>query len=507
MNAHEIEQILTRTPTLLGVRKAVRDETMRPAYSVEAVRSGECVSVAIDNSGGTVRLANHVVALHSSSLSSNTYSTSNSTTSTSENEPLMPQWKKRVSENLMNASAALGGIPFVRILSASSSSSSSSTFPMTMNGTSSPPSARVAANAVAWTAPQLFSVIVGGSTTSMVLNRTPRHFLSRVSVILPTWSREELQHFFSDLHPKYRQTGVGADEDRTGFMQERRRLCDVLLRRGYVPLVSTFLRRGCPAENRKRVWQTVLGCEPRMRDQRYYDQLRTDVTRVQLLVDELIKIDVFNTINDDRFFVFDEAITHTALCLLHDTFCASVAERFLPQIHCNNNIRVSPSGLYPCQGFTMIIAALCFFVSDPSELYFLFRTLYCRHFIKLHSVLASEECLPSLLRLFESLLSFHAPEVVDHCNSTLGVSPIAVATAWLHTAFVGFLEVEQVLYLWDCIVAFDSVVVMPIAAAAIFVWRREEVLQCTTETQLQSVFSDFSKIEIISLIQLVLFLE
>ena len=51
------------------------------------------------------------------------------------------------------------------------------------------------------------------------------------------------------------------------------------------------------------------------------------------------------------------------------------------------------------------------------------------------------------------------------------MQPLEIVFQWIFSAFVGFLSIEQVLYLWDRIIAYDSLELISILSAAIFIYR------------------------------------
>jgi len=64
-----------------------------------------------------------------------------------------------------------------------------------------------------------------------------------------------------------------------------------------------------------------------------------------------------------------------------------------------------------------------------------------------------------------------------------------------------------VLLLWDRVLAFDSLWLVPLLAAAIFAFRAPTILQCRGEADLDVVFADPSQLSVIALLQQFLFLE
>lgn len=57
---------------------------------------------------------------------------------------------------------------------------------------------------------------------------------------------------------------------------------------------------------------------------------------------------------------------------------------------------------------------------------------------------------------------------------------VRVVFKWLMRAFSGHLPPEQLLYLWDLIVAYDSLEIIPLFAATILSFRKENLMQVDT---------------------------
>ena len=78
-----------------------------------------------------------------------------------------------------------------------------------------------------------------------------------------------------------------------------------------------------------------------------------------------------------------------------------------------------------------------------------------------------------------------------------------IAFPWLVQAFSGYLIPEQLLYLWDLILSFDNLYLLPLLAAAVFSLRRENLHRIETEESAESVCQDLSTIKVIPLLQMV----
>lgn len=60
------------------------------------------------------------------------------------------------------------------------------------------------------------------------------------------------------------------------------------------------------------------------------------------------------------------------------------------------------------------------------------------------------------------------------------VSRVRLAFKWIMRAFSGHLPPEQVLFLWDLILAYDSLEILPLLALSIVSLRRESLLTVDT---------------------------
>ncbi len=70
---------------------------------------------------------------------------------------------------------------------------------------------------------------------------------------------------------------------------------------------------------------------------------------------------------------------------------------------------------------------------------------------------------------------------------SLGVPPLRLAFPWIRFAFSGYLEVKEVLLLWDRVVGFDCLELLPVLAAAIVVFRAQSVRLATRAEQIACV--------------------
>lgn len=138
-----------------------------------------------------------------------------------------------------------------------------------------------------------------------------------------------------------------------------------------------------------------------------------------------------------------------------------------------------PAGVLPCMKFSSYSGPFSYISEKKEECYYIFRAFYCKYFCYLHTISSHNQSIISLCKLFEDLLQMFEPEVCYHLNQ-LGISPLKTAFPWIFYAFVGYLDIDQIYLLWDRILGFESLEILPIFAASIFVFRANLILNCSS---------------------------
>jgi hypothetical protein len=75
---------------------------------------------------------------------------------------------------------------------------------------------------------------------------------------------------------------------------------------------------------------------------------------------------------------------------------------------------------------------------------------------------------------------------------------------WMVQAFSGFLIPDQLLFLWDLILGFDSMLLLPLLAASVFSLRRENLHRIVSQDSAETILSDLSTIQVVPLLQMAL---
>lgn len=120
-----------------------------------------------------------------------------------------------------------------------------------------------------------------------------------------------------------------------------------------------------------------------------------------------------------------------------------------------------------------------------------------RYFHRLHT-LTGHNGLPYLSAMFENLLRQSDPLLYIHLARGVSSTPLSHAFKWIVHAFVGTLDVEQVLLLWDRIIGFDAPELLAVVAAAVYVFHREALMgaRCEKDVQVFSIFFWFCGVKI-----------
>ncbi|KAK8757225.1 hypothetical protein V5799_000073 [Amblyomma americanum] len=258
-----------------------------------------------------------------------------------------------------------------------------------------------------------------------------------------------------------------------------------------------FLKRGCPHCMRRLFWSRVLDISSQEKANADFDHLKERVIRYELLLDQIIIKDVRDGVmNDIEYFVFDDSCYQVMLAFTRDYQVARRTQR-------KNSfgtiiLRAElPCGVVPFYGFSLLVSPLCFMYADVGVMYAVFREMYCRYFHKLMAVSSDPEGIVSLLLTFERLVQYREPEFLPALASkNVDLQPIVFQM--LMQSFCAHLPAEEVLRLWDRILGYDSVYVLPVAAASLVCSKKAEILGTNDQSSLEDVFSKLKPCDVIS---------
>ena len=339
-------------------------------------------------------------------------------------------------------------------------------------------------------------------------------FFTKVN--LQSYSFLELKNYFNDLNLNFEQSGFD-DIHSESFKQQRKKLGHEILSNSLSEKAQIFLRKGSPVSLRNQIWMLALGCEVNGEIYLEWERLKKSVLTHDLMVDSLIFKDVkLTATNDDKYFVFEDFLYQVLLCFsrdksIHDALKYAYLYSYTNPELLKEKTKVNatpypPSGVIPFHGFTMYCAPLCYVYDNPLSLYFVFREIYTRHFHHLHNISSSPHGIVALCVQFERLLLYREAQLFLHLRS-LGLQPLKIAFKWMMKAFSGYLSCEQELILWDRIIGYNSNIILPLLSAAIFSFRKANLMQVSTSSSAENIMVDILTLEVIPLIQLFLFTD
>jgi hypothetical protein len=315
----------------------------------------------------------------------------------------------------------------------------------------------------------------------------------------------QLRATYKELDPTRRRAWNNTEDD-----GERIKLFQRVVDQGFIPELRQHAKRGVPQAMRPKVWQKILGVEVSESDRAYFHNILESLKEWELVTDELFRLDVSLMASDDHYFVFEDILADIMAVFSRDPWlCQHAAVRSQANDkdysdEARQHLVFPPCGIVPFRGIGMYAAPLCYLYSDAPQLYLVFRAIYSNYCCRLNTVSSSEGGILHLARQFECALQEACPELLFHLVR-IGAPPLKLVFSWLFFAFAGVLEVEQVLALWDLVLAWDSLLVVPVLAAALLAFREKRLREAATIEEAHDALADCSHIRVIPVLQLFLF--
>ncbi|XP_059844986.1 TBC1 domain family member 19 isoform X1 [Hypanus sabinus] len=338
-----------------------------------------------------------------------------------------------------------------------------------------------------------------------------------INIPLPVKDLPELRELYPELGLNYEQLGIDDSMQIApeAFETEYILLGQKVLSEQDSAAAQQYVRQGCPTALRADMWALILNVNNQLEDSLYYEQLKSNVIQHDLLIDNLIYKDVKLTAsNDDYYFVFEDYLYQVLLCFSRD---ALVLDHFNyssaspPKSYVKGKLALEdyavvypPNGVVPFHGFAMYVAPLCFLYHEPSKLYQVFREMYVRFFFRLHNISSHSSGIVSLCLVFETLIQTYLPQLFYHLRE-IGAQPLRISFKWMVRAFSGYLATDQLLFLWDRILGYNSLEILAVLAAAVFAYRAENLMEATSLAAAEAVLADLSTLQVMPLLQLFLF--
>ena len=353
--------------------------------------------------------------------------------------------------------------------------------------------------------------------------------ISSLHLDMPTLSCVELRNMFQELHPSVLQSDIVVS-GRCKMLDDSKVDADVraarVIQTGLNPLARQVCKTGCPHSQRFRLWCMALSIDVSSLGEMetFFLKLKDGVLDTSSLLDSILVSDVSSCISDnDSYFVFEDMAYQLALAFVRDPDNNAILDwtesQSHPQFstHSNNlsthpnNVSTRDSNMFthcqfiPCHGFSCFIAPLCYLHNDVHVVYQIFKVLYNRFFRHLPAVSGHSYGILYLSAVFEALLEERIPQLVLHCH-THGIDTLRLVFKWMFYGFANCLKPDQLLLLWDRIIGFDSLLLLPMLAVGILEFRTSYLMLATTFEQAENMLSDLHHIAILPLLQATLFL-
>ncbi|KDO32047.1 hypothetical protein SPRG_03265 [Saprolegnia parasitica CBS 223.65] len=334
-----------------------------------------------------------------------------------------------------------------------------------------------------------------------------------IQPLLYTKTSLEMQQRYVELGPTHAQFGL--DEDVPNiigdyvYIANKNKIGDRVLVNSTVPNARQYAKTGCPINIRPHVWRQALNVVINAEKQAHFMQLQALTTSSVYATDGMYLLDVQQTTDSSDYFPFEDHLRSVMLAFSRDasirTQAAARLESPVSTTMSNGaSTAVPPSGVLPLSGLVMFAAPLCYLYNDPAHVYFIFREMYCRYWCQLHVISSQPNAILPLCKTFESLLVRTIPHVVHHLLQH-GITPLAIAFPWIQSGFSGVLEIDQVLLLWDRVIGYDTLEILPIFAAALFTFRAKDLLLVLRADDVRDLFSEALEIQVLPILQHFLF--
>lgn len=247
-------------------------------------------------------------------------------------------------------------------------------------------------------------------------------------------------------------------------------ISSTLLQGGSIAQIRTFMRQGImEPQHRRAMWCMAWG-------------LPQDISSsppvsdgMEYITDDLFRLDVQATTNDSDFFPFEELLVEVSLRFAHDPWIPTHTTYAIHTYVHQSELTIPPSGVQPFAGLALYMAPLCFIAENTEVLYTLFNHMWTKMWCKLNVLHSHKDTFITLCTSFERLVIRAVPGFIADCIQVHGIHPLEIGMEWIHRAFVGILPVQQVLLLWDQIICREDLHILPVAAAALFVYRVPQI--------------------------------
>ncbi|OUM66474.1 hypothetical protein PIROE2DRAFT_6312 [Piromyces sp. E2] len=346
--------------------------------------------------------------------------------------------------------------------------------------------------------------VVDELITRPPLPDTYTSFWSSLPIYIKTPTIEEFRIKFKELDPNYVHLEVLKDLDTdkaVNTLNTRYELGNKIINSSSRLAARQYSKYGLPMFQRVKIYEIMLISEftdnIEAYTYQYCSSLKNNIIKYELLVDDVVQTDVKQIQNDDSYFIFEDILSKVMYYWTRDHW-------LIPKVYQNNNVNdcgntegwfepfidnkrkiYPPNGIIPFWGISSYAIPFCYLYDNPDNVYMLFREFYSKYCSKLHTI-NNPKGLIYLCQIFEHTFKQLDSVLYFHIQYIIGKSPLEIAFPWIVYSFVGMLDIEQILLLWDRIIGFDSLELIPIAATCIFLYKKDSLLQISGVNELKT---------------------
>ena len=283
-----------------------------------------------------------------------------------------------------------------------------------------------------------------------------------------------------------------------------------IIKKGCNYAVREFLKTGCPQCLRPVIWKMALYVDDSasliIEDNELSLKLSSKKGRKNK-IEECVSScedDVFNILNDPTYFPFHDKISKT-----FKRFCSNKREAEFAMLHIEarheQNQWNFPTNISSSNHLIYLLAPLSLVFENENDMHDVFQVFYSKFWTYLNPISANKDIINYLCKAFEDLMLSSNPFLFNYMLR-LNCQPLSIALPWILTAFSQYLEIGEVLHLWDRIIAFGSLELLPLLASSIFLFRSEIILRyANNKADVVEIFSDGSTIKVIPLLRIIMF--
>ncbi len=92
------------------------------------------------------------------------------------------------------------------------------------------------------------------------------------------------------------------------------------------------------------------------------------------------------------------------------------------------------------------------------------------------------------------------PSVFKFCVKK-GIHPLKIAFKWMFFCFTCNFNIKECFYIFDRIIGYDSTEILAILSAALFQYKKHEILECEDANEIKECFEDLTEFEFLDVIQ------